>query len=175
MSTIAEMWEAGVDAVIADNALNRGGFRDALKTVTGNGLSNAEAFAYIDAVAAEYERLGIINNPTYNNLRGEIINEGKVTAMAQFEALATSLNGLDAALPVLEELRLVELKEDRDEINNALDRLDVLIANEDTDSPPVIRRLVKPVLREGKNLLRQQKQAIRDEIQNLTGDPDEAQ
>ena len=164
-----DAWQAGIDAVIADNTLNRGGFVDAMQTVITTGLSNAEGNAYVDAVAAEFNRLGIINNPTYNNLRGEIIGEGAVTARAIYDALAVSLNALPEAEPVIQAGRLQELRSDRDNVNDAITRVQEIIDNEPAGP---LRRLVREAIRPGKDLLRQHKQALRDEIRNLTGDPD---
>lgn len=169
MPEVRDAWEAGVQAVIADNTLNRGGFVDALQTVITQGLSNAEGNAYVDAVAVEFNRLGIINNPTYNNLRGEIINEGETTAMAQFDALAIALNGLPEAEPVIDAATLMTLRDARDNVDAAITRLDDLIAAEPAGT---VGRLVKETFREGKRLLRQHKQELRDQIRNITGDPD---
>ena len=169
MSRYEDAWQAGIDAVIADNTLNRGGFVDALQTVIDRGLTNAEGNAFVDAVAVEYERLGIINNPTYNNLRGEIINEGAVTARAQFDSLAVSINALPEAIPVINAARLGDLREDRDNADAAIDRVQELIDNEPAGP---LRRLVRDAIRPGKNLLQEYKQSLRDEIRNLTEDPD---
>lgn len=168
MTTIADVYQGGVDAVIADNTLNRAGFVDAMQLVV-TGISNAEGVAYVDALAVEYERLGIINNPTYSSLRNEIINEGAVTTLVQFESLATVLNALPEASPIIDAVSLFELRDTRDQINAAIDRCDVLIAAEPSGK---VGRLVKDVLREGKRLLRQHKSEVRDHIQSLTGDPD---
>ncbi len=168
MTTIADVYQGGVDAVIADNTLNRAGFVDAMQLVV-TGISNAEGVAYVDALAVEYERLGIINNPTYNGLRGEIITEGAATALVQFESLGLVLNALPEALPIIDAVALFELRDTRDEIDAAIARCDVLIAAEPAGT---VGRLVKDVLREGKNLLRQHKAQVRDQIQNITGDPD---
>ena len=45
MTTVADAWSVAVDAVIADNTLNRQGFVDALQTVL-DGVSNAEGNAF---------------------------------------------------------------------------------------------------------------------------------
>ena len=168
MTDIATAWQAGIDAVVADNTLNRGGFVDALQTVITDGLSNAEGNAYVDAVAVEFQRLGIINNPTYNNLRGNIIDDPAVHR-ALYDALAVSLNALPEALSVLSAARLTELRDERDSVNDAIDRCDALIAAE---PPGTVGRLVKEVLRGGKQQLRDYKERLRDEIRNITGDPD---
>jgi hypothetical protein len=169
MTTTADAYQAGIDAVIADNTLNRGGFADALQTVLTARFTQAEATTWIDAIAAEYARLGVINNPTYNNLRGEIITEGSVTSRAMFEALAVTLNALDESVPAIQSAALLDLRDERDNINAAIDRCDALIAAEPGGT---VGRLVKDVLRIGKGELRQHKQQLRDQIQNITGDPD---
>lgn len=168
MTDIATAWQAGIDAVVADNTLNRGGFVDALQSVITDGLSNAEGNDYVDAVATEFNRLGVINNPTYNNLRGNIIAD-PVLHRNLYDALAVSLNQLPEAGPVLAAARLTELRDDRDNINAALDRCDALIAAEPNGT---VGRLVKDILRDGKRSLRQYKEQLRDEIRNITGDPD---
>ena len=169
MTTVADAWAAGVDAVIADNNLNRGGFVDAMQTVITAGFSNADGNAFVNAVAVEYERLGIINNDSYNSLRGEIIAEGADTAKALFEALATTLNALPEVVPAINATNLMVLREDRDNINDAIDRLDALIAAEPNG---VVGRLVKETFRAGKIHLREYRQKVRDAIQSATGDPD---
>ena len=169
MTTVADAWDTAVDAVIADNTLNRGGFVDALQTVIDRGLSNAEGNAFCDAVAAEYNRLGIINNDNYNALRSEIINEGADVSKALFRALATTLNAIPEVVPVIQAASLIDLRADRDAINDGLTRLDDLIAAEPNGA---VGRLVKEVLRQGKDQLRQYRQQVRDAIQSATGDPD---
>lgn len=167
MTTINEAWQAGIDAVIADNTLNRGGFTDALQTVITDGLSNAEGNAFVDAVAAEFERLGLINNPTYNNLRGNIISD-PVAHKALFDSIGT-IPALAEANPVLLAARLTEVRDERDNINGALTRCDDLIAAEPSGT---VGRLIKDILRGGKRELRTYKEQLRDEIRNITGDPD---
>ena len=169
MTIVQDAFNAGIDAVIADPTINRAAFVDAMQTVITSGLSNAEGNAFVDAVAAEYNRLGVINNPTYNNLRNEINNEGADTSKAMFLALGSTIGALPEFEPVALAGTLVELRDARDNADAAIDRLDDLIAAE---PPGTIGRFVKGILRNGKTLLRQEKQAIRDQIQNLTGDPD---
>lgn len=164
---IGEAWQAGIDAVVADNTLNRSGFVDALQTVITSNLSNQEGNDYVDAVAAEFQRLGLINNPTYNNLRGNIIAD-PVLHRALYDSIGT-LGQLPEAQPVIQAARLTELREDRDQADSAITRLDDLIAAEPSGT---VGRLVKDVLREGRQQIRQYKQAVRDEIRNIIGDPD---
>lgn len=167
MATIEEAYQAGIDAVVANNTLNRGGFVDALQTVITDNFSNAEGNAWVDALAAEFNRLGIINNPTYNNLRGNIIAD-PVVHRALYDALAVSINALPETNPVLEAAELTRLRDDRDNADAAIDRCQALI---DAEPAGTVGRLVKEVLRDGKRLLREYKQQLRDQIQNLTGDP----
>jgi hypothetical protein len=169
MTTIREGYEAGVDAVIADNTISRGEFVDAVQTVITAGLSNAEGNAWVDAVAVEYNRLGQHNNPTYNSHRGFIISAGKTVAMALFAGLDRNISGLPESLPVVNAAQLTLLREERDSIDAAIDRMDVLIAAEPGGT---VGRLVKDELREGKQRLRQRKEAVRAAIQAITGDPD---
>lgn len=167
MATIEEAYQAGIDAVVADNGLNRGGFVDALQTVITDNFSNAEGNAWVDALAAEFNRLGIINNPTYNNLRSNIIAD-PVVHRALYDALAVTINALPETNPVLQAAELTRLRDDRDNADAAIDRCQVLI---DAEPAGTVGRLVKEVLRDGKRLLREYKQQLRDQIQNLTGDP----
>jgi hypothetical protein len=169
MTTVADAFEAGIDAVLADNTLNRAGFVDAMQTVITTGLSNAEGNAFVDAVAVQYESIGLINNPTYNNLRGEIINEGKDTALKAYNDQAVAINALPEFEPVNNAAQLMDLREDRDQADAAITRCDDLIAAE---PPGPVGRLVKEVLRDGKRQIREYKQSVRDQIRNLTGDPD---
>ena len=169
MTTTRDAIEAGIDAVIADNGLNRGGFADAIRTVLTDDFGNSQATAWIDAIAAEYNRLGLINNPTYNNLRGNFIGEGKATSLELWDALSRNIGGLPESNPAERSATLVSLRDERDNIDAAIDRLQVLI---DAEPGGTVGRLVKDELRAGKQRLRDRKQAIRDVIQSLTGDPD---
>ncbi len=165
---IQDAWQAGIDAVVADNTLNRGGFVDAMQTVITDGLSNAEGNAYVDMVAARFNALGQINNPTYNNLRGNIIAD-PVVHRALYDALLADLNQQPESAPVLSAAQLTDLRDERDNVDAAITRSDDLIAAEPSGT---VGRLVKEILRNGKQLLRERKQALRDQIRNITGDPD---
>lgn len=167
MTTINEAWQAGIDAVVADNTLNRSGFVDAVQTVIDRGLSNAEGNAWVDAVAAELERTNVINNPTYNNMRGHIIDD-PVKHRALFDSLST-IGQLPETAPVAQAAELIDLRAERDNIDAAIDRCNVLIAAEPNG---VVGRLVKDVLRQGKDNLRGLKEQVRQRIQQITGDPD---
>jgi hypothetical protein len=167
MTTINDAWQAGIDAVVADNTLNRAGFVDAMQTVITQGLSNAEGNAFVDAVAVVFNDLGQINNPTYNSLRGNIIAD-PVLHRSLFDAL-TQISALPEAVPVVQAATLMDLRSDRDNANAGIDRIDVLIAAEPSG---VVGRFIKDVLREGKRQIREYKQSVRDQIQNITGDPD---
>jgi hypothetical protein len=169
MTTIRDGYEAGVDAVIADNTISRGEFVDAVQTVITSGLSNAEGNAWVDALAVEYNRLGQHNNPTYNSHRGFIISSGKTLAMDLFDAFNRNITGLPESVPVVDAAQLTLLRDERDNVDAAIDRMDVLIANEPGGT---VGRLVKEELRIGKQRLKNRKQAIRDAIQAITGDPD---
>ena len=169
MTTVADAYNAGVDAVIADNTLNRAGFVDAMQTVITQGMSNQQGNDFVDAVATLYQSLNQMNNATYNNLRGDIIADGADVAKAKFSALASSLNQLPESEPLIVAANLIDLRSDRDNINGGLDRLEVLRQAE--PSGPV-GRLVKEILRDGKNRLREYRQQVRDAIQSATGDPD---
>jgi hypothetical protein len=168
MTTTSDAYQAGIDAIVADNTLNMNGFENAIQTVLTARFNNAEADAWVTAIVNEYARLGMINTATYNRLRAGIITD-PVSARVLFDALAATINALPDTLPAIQSAQLIDLREDRDQINNALDRCDVLIAAEPNGT---VGRLVKDILREGKNQLRQHKQAVRDQIQNITGDPD---
>ncbi len=165
---IEDAYQAGIDAVVADNTLNRAGFVDAMQTVITAGLSNAEGNAYVDALAAEFQRLGQINNPTYNNLRGNIIAD-PVLHRELYDALAVALNALPEAAPVITAASLTTLRDERDNADAAITRLDDLIAAEPSGT---VGRLVKEIFRNGKQLLRQHKETLRDQIRGITGDPD---
>ena len=167
MSTLQDAWQAGIDAVIADNTLNRGGFADAIRTVITTRFSNSDATDWIDAVATELNRLGIINNPTYNNLRGNIL-ANPTAHIELFDALAT-LSQLPETRPAVDALELLELREERDNIDATLDRCDVLIAAEPSG---IVGRFIKDILRRGKEDLRGHKALVRNRIQQITGDPD---
>lgn len=168
MTTINDAWQAGIDAVVADNTLNRAGFVDALQTVLVQRFTNAEGNDWCDAVAVEFNRVGLITNSTYNRLRNDMIAD-PVLHRTRFEALGGTIQSFDETLPALQSARLIDLRSDRDLINDAIDRVQAII---DAEPAGPTRRLVREAIRPGKDLLRQHKQSIRDEIQNLIGDPD---
>lgn len=169
MATIQDAYQAGIDAVVADNTLNRGGFVDALQTVITSNLSNQEGNDYVDAVAGEFQRLGIINNATFNNLRSNIIAD-PVLHLNLWIALGTTLNALPATVPVAEAAALTQLREDRDNANAAIDRLQAISDAEPGPAP--VRRLVREILRDGKGRIREYKEQVRDQIKGIIGDPD---
>lgn len=162
MTTLADAYQAGIDAVVADNALNRGGFADAVRTVITANFSNADATGWIDAIAAEYNRLNQINNPTYNNLRGHIIADPAI-ARALFDAVSTVAN-LPESFVAGEALDLIDLRADRDEVNTSIDTLLAFKTG--------ATRQVKDALQLGIDQLRAHKQDLRNQIQAITGDPD---
>jgi hypothetical protein len=166
MTTSTDAYQAGIDAVVADNALTRGGFIDAIQVVVA-GIDNAEGGDWVDAIAAEFARLGIINNPTFNNLRGNIIDDA-VAHRELFDVLST-LGRMAETQVIDSHVELMTLREDRDNTNDALDRLDVLITNEPAGPA---RKQVREILRNGKDLLRGERELIRQRIQQITGDPD---
>ncbi len=170
MTDINEAFRAGIDAIVADNALTGNAFNDALRTVLTDNFSNTEAGDWRDAIAAVYESVGLINNATYNNLRGSIINAASADeAEALFVALGASISQLPETAPAVAAARLVDLRDERDSVQGSLDRLDVLIAAE---PPGTVGRLVKAIFRNGKDLLRVEQASIREQIKIITGDPD---
>lgn len=162
MTTINDAYQAGIDAVLADNTLNRGGFADAIRTVVVQALSDAEAKAFIDALAVEYNRVGQINNPTYSNLRGSIISDGAALALARFDALGLVVNQMIEATVVSVAVELIDLRAERDEADANIDILQAL----KTGQP----RQVREAINIGIDQLRGHKQQVRDRIQAITGD-----
>lgn len=166
MTTSTDAYQAGIDAVVADNALTRGGFIDAIQVVVA-GIDNTEGGDWVDAIAVEFERLGIINNPTYASLRGNIIADA-VAHRELFDVVST-LGRMAETQVIDSHVELMTLREDRDNTNDALDRLDILITNEPAGPA---RKQVREILRNGKDLLKGERELIRQRIQQITGDPD---
>lgn len=169
MATLQEAFEAGVDAVIADPTINRGAFVDAMQTVITAGLSNAEGNAWVDAVATFYQGLGIIGNNNFNNLRNQIESSGKDASMALFVQLERGITGLDETEPVQTAGLLVDLREQRDNIDGARDRFQVLI---DAEPAGAVGKIVKEFMRNARQELRTRKEQVREAIRAITGDPD---
>ena len=160
--TINDAWQAGVDAVVLDNTLNKGGFADAVRTVISSNYSNAQATAWIDAVADELNRVAVITNPTYINMRADIIDD-PVAHMELFDALST-IGQLPETLPGEQALELINLRAQRDEVNTS-------IATMLTFRPGQTEQ-VKEALNQGIENLRGYKEQLRQRIQQITGDPD---
>ncbi len=168
MTTIADVHQGGVDAVIADNTINQNAFENAIEAVIP-GISGAEADAWVSALIIEWERVGVINNATFNSYRSEIIANGAAVSREQFEAMSTAVFLLPSTTPIDEAAQLFDLRDTRDNIGDALDECDVLIAAQPAGS---VGRLVKDAIRIGKNWLRSERVRVRSEIQAITGDPD---
>jgi hypothetical protein len=99
MNTNADAYAAMAAAIIADNATTRAQAGDVIEGF-GPTMPGAAAREWIDAIATHYESLGIINNPTYSSLRGEIINEGQIKADALFGAMASAINAMPETAPI---------------------------------------------------------------------------
>jgi len=57
-------------------------------------VSNADGNAWFNAIAILLNSIGVINNPTYSNMRGEVINEGEVVSSALYAALFQAIREL---------------------------------------------------------------------------------
>jgi hypothetical protein len=115
MSTIPA-FEAFIDAVIADPSLTKGDAGDIIASF-GAGISGPESRDYLDAVAAGYETIGVLNNPTYAALKNEIVNEGKPTSMAMYAALESTVNALPETVPINDGIRITYLRDERDQVD----------------------------------------------------------
>jgi hypothetical protein len=164
MTTTADAFEAGIDAVIATPTLNKGGFADAIRTVIDQSYTNSEATAWIDAIAVEYQRTGQINSATYSSFRSKINSDGKDLALIRFNALEQSISQLDETRNAAEAIELIDLRAERDEADANIDILIALKAGQP--------RQVREAIQLGIEQLRGYKQQVREQIQNLTGDPD---
>ena len=162
MITFSAAWQAGIDAVVADNTLNKGGFADAIRTVITSNFNNAEATALVDAVATEFNRVGVINNPVYANLRGNIIDDA-VAHRALFDSLST-IGQLPEAKPAEEAIELIMLRDERDEINTSITTMQGFKTG--------ATRQVKDALQQGIENLIGLRQAVRSRIEQITGDAD---
>ncbi len=162
MTTYNEAWQAGIDAVVADSGLNKGGFADALRTVITSNFLNGDATDWIDAVAVEINRLGIINNPTYASLRSHI-NADAVVHREVFDAVST-IGALTETHVAADALSLITLRADRDEVQTSIDTMQGFKTG--------ATRQVRDALNLGIDQLRAYKQDLRNQIQVLTGDPD---
>ena len=166
MSNNVDAYQAGVDAINANNALTRGEFADAIRTVVTAGFSDAEAKEWTDAIAAEYFLLGISGAATYASLRTHIKN-APGAAVLLFEALGVSINQLPETHLVNQSLMLSGLRVERDEVNTSIDAM--------TGFKTGATKQVKEALNLGIDQLRGYKESVRDQIRAITGDPDSTQ
>lgn len=166
MTTLNDAYEAGVDAVIADNTINQNGFEDAIRALVTT-LSGPDADAWVSELIVEYNRLDLINNPTWASFRSNIISDGKALAMDLFASLETAINALATTPTVIDDIRLMDLRIERDNIDEAILEMTALIQAQPNT---VVGNLVKDALRVGREYLRVRKQEVRDEIQRITGD-----
>ena len=115
MSTIPA-FGAFIDAVIADPTLSKSDAGDIIATF-GAGISGQEARDYLEAVAAGYETIGVINNPTYAALRNEIAAEGNPTSTAMYAALEPTVTNLPETFPISTGIRKQYLRGERDQVD----------------------------------------------------------
>jgi len=162
MTTTSDAFQAGIDAVIADNTLNRAGFVDAIQTIITQRFSNVQGSAWIDAIAVEMNRVGSINNPTYGSMRSKIIGS-PVECAALFTAL-TSINALPETIPAQEAIQIIDFRTDRDEVNVSIGTLNAFKVGE--------TRQVVDAVNIGINELRGLREQIRERLRALIGDPD---
>lgn len=164
MTNLSDAYEAGIDALLADNALTRGGFADAIRTVVNQAYSGAEAKAWIDQLSGEYQRVGQINQDTFGSFRAKIIADGKALALLRFEALAVSVSSLTESATINTAIELINLRAERDEADG---NIDILVGLK-----PGQPRQVREAIQLGIDQLRGYKQQVRQSIQVITGDPD---
>ncbi len=160
---INEAYAAIVDAIIADNGLSRSAAIDVLQTFA-DGVNNTEGGDWIDAVAGDYFRLGLISNSNYNQLRAGIITDDTDLAKDKFDALISSINALPETPIVAEGIRLKDLRADRDEVDTSITTLQDFRTGQ--------TQQVKDALNAGIELLKIEKERLREEIRIITGDPD---
>ena len=158
MSTNPDAWQAGIDATILDNTISKNEFADAIQTVATLN-SNPEVALWIDEIVASFDSIGVINNPTFNSLRAEIINEGAVVSRAQFGSLQTLVNNLPSTTPINEGLRMLELRSERDQVNGNIVTLNTLKVGQN--------RQVREAINLGIDDLRAYKQRLTEELQAM--------
>lgn len=117
MKLLIEFIEAFIDFIVANPAATRAEAVDFLQTQT-NGVNNAEGNAFMDAMAVYVESLGWSNQPTYNNMRNMIVNDGDVKSKAFFnailQAMIDSAGFQDAVVEeVVRALRVFDLERQR--------------------------------------------------------------
>lgn len=164
MTTNTDVFEAVIDAVIADPTISQGVAQDAVRTVATINVNNAEAKAWLDELQVVYESIGVINTAAWVAFRNEIVNEGKLTSMALFTALQSSINGLVSSEPINFSVRKQDLREERDTANANIDRL-IVVRDGETE------RQVKDSINIGISELRAYKQRVIDELQSLGDAP----
>lgn len=161
MTSTVDAFQAGIDG--SHSAFTKGEFADAIRTVVNSGYSDAEAKDWIDVIAVEYNRLGVINNGTYASLRSKI-NSDKAVATELFTALQANLIQLPETRLVTEALKLSDLRVERDDVNDSIDTVQAFKTG--------ATRQVKDALQLGIDQLRGYKESVRDQIRAITGDPD---
>ena len=165
MTTTSDAWRAGVDAVFADNTLNRNGFVDAIQTVLHTRFGNPEGRAWVDAIATLQFGLGYISADSYNQLRNdEILRDTAQGAQDRFDALAVGINQLPESAPAIESAQLIELRADRDSVDTSITTMQGFKTG--------ATRQVTDALNIGIDALRTEKENLRAQIRRITGDPD---
>ena len=167
--TVKDAWDAGIDALIADNALDKNGFVDALKAVLTDGVTGKEIRDYVDEVITVYNELGIINNDTYASYRNEVVNTGADASKRLYFALSVEVNSVPGFTVVNTGATLTGARDERDNINAAIDVIDVVIAEQPNTT---VGRLVRESQRGAKQALQEQRRRVRNIIEGILGDAD---
>lgn len=172
MTTLAQAYGEWADLVeINGNTVTKNDARDILRAHAPS-LSHAEGSAWWDAYAILLGSLGVVDNPspTYaNGVRFQAINDGAAKVKLLFDALAVAINQMPESVTVNAALRLAELRDERDSVDDAITRVEEIIANEPDTT---VGRLVSETLKACERELSEHKQRLRDEIRNIIGDPD---
>lgn len=148
--------------IIANPTTTRAESVDHLQLVAN--VTNAEGGDWFNALAVFFESIGVINNPTYNNLRGEVINEGETVSAAMYSAVFQAIRELPETATVgiavrnfERDRRITEITTDIQQVRDYRDAL---------PAPPAIvdpqeERAVRKALNDGLRDLRQEREDLR--------------
>lgn len=124
MTTLSDIWQAWTAQAQINPPPSQDDATDILQTFAPT-VSDADGDAWFVAVATELERLGIINQPTYVQMRNWA-DGNEAGANELFDALLLAMNNLTESAVVIEGLRVQCLADQKAAINPNITEFEAL-------------------------------------------------
>ena len=148
---------AWVDHVAANPTAGANSSRDFLQTMAN--VTNDEANAFFEDLAAFLNELGVLNNNNFNQLRKFVTDDDGAAAKVLFPLVWSALPARPASETITRALRRFEIDKARTEINEDIDAVKVF-RDAFTSADPKEQRAVKRALKVGLDALREERDNV---------------